>query len=488
MSRRLAQMTEENIEQGGRSAQRAVEEAGFSEELRKSLELKAAMADLTNVDGDNSRTQHTSSGLGTAVESFISESERNVDTSRPPLVNVQKTTLRIPRSLSTPSKSSISSGTPRPGVGSHTGLRLANALDQSEAYRSTQDANVVDDERARFRAEMKERFKPGGRQVAATLQGLAALADRRVEEAMSRGAFANLPRGKEIERDHNANSPFINTTEYFMNKMIQRQDIVPPWIEKQQEVTSTANKFRSGLRIAWKRHVARTIASWGGNLESQMKLASEYAFAEGLGGNLQAADNFQVAKQTNEMPTATIKDDLTTSDPELVSKQDIGSVATEGLVGESDVRLTGFVQSEASSSQNETRDTLGSNHSRQPTVEPFRDPQWERTERAYHQIAIANLNSLTRSYNLMAPDMAKKPYFSLERELRACFAAVAPQVADAIKERALASSVRGREHIVREPKGVLAKFTIDKAGHVYDEQRPQYGFREFWRDLFSKDK
>jgi hypothetical protein len=88
----------------------------------------------------------------------------------------------------------------------------------------------------------------------------------------------------------------------------------------------------------------------------------------------------------------------------------------------------------------------------------------------------------------MAPDMAKKPYFSLERELRACFAAVAPQVADAIKERALASSVRGREHIVREPKGVLAKFTIDKAGHVYDEQRPQYGFREFWRDLFSKDK
>jgi hypothetical protein len=485
MSRRLAQMTEENVERGGRSAQRAVEEAGFSKELRESLEQNVATADLTHVDSDNSHTEQNSSKQGAAVKSFTSESERNVDTSRQSLVNVQKTPLRIPRSLSTPSKSSTSNNTPRLGVGPHTGLRLANALDQSEAYRSAQDASAADDERARFRAEMKERFKPGGRQVAATLQGLAALADRRVEEAMSRGAFANLPRGKEIERDHNANSPFINTTEYFMNKMIQRQDIVPPWIEKQQEVTSTANKFRSGLRIAWKRHVARTIASWGSDLESQMKLANEYAFAESLSGK---SDNFQVAKQTYDLPTATIKDDLTTPDREIFSKQDIDHVALEGRVGENDMRPAGLVQSEASPSPNETDDTLGSGRSRQPTVEPFRDPQWERTERAYHQIAIANLNSLTRSYNLMAPDMAKKPYFSLDRELRACFAAVAPQVADAIKERALTSSVRGREHIVREPKGVLAKFTIDKAGHVYDEQRPQYGFREFWRDLFSKDK
>ena len=40
MSRRLAEMTDESIEQGGRSAQKAVEEAGFSEELKRRLEAR----------------------------------------------------------------------------------------------------------------------------------------------------------------------------------------------------------------------------------------------------------------------------------------------------------------------------------------------------------------------------------------------------------------------------------------------------------------
>ena len=38
MTERLAQMTEESIGQGGRSARKAVEAAGFSEELKKKLE------------------------------------------------------------------------------------------------------------------------------------------------------------------------------------------------------------------------------------------------------------------------------------------------------------------------------------------------------------------------------------------------------------------------------------------------------------------
>ena len=38
MSRRLAQMTDESIEQGGRSAKKAIDEGGFSEELKRRLE------------------------------------------------------------------------------------------------------------------------------------------------------------------------------------------------------------------------------------------------------------------------------------------------------------------------------------------------------------------------------------------------------------------------------------------------------------------
>ena len=40
MSEQLAQLTEEAIEQGGRGARKAVEEAGFSEELKKQLEAR----------------------------------------------------------------------------------------------------------------------------------------------------------------------------------------------------------------------------------------------------------------------------------------------------------------------------------------------------------------------------------------------------------------------------------------------------------------
>ena len=42
MSRRLSEMTEESMETGGRSAQKAIKEAGFSEDLKRELEEKIA--------------------------------------------------------------------------------------------------------------------------------------------------------------------------------------------------------------------------------------------------------------------------------------------------------------------------------------------------------------------------------------------------------------------------------------------------------------
>lgn len=40
MTRRLAQMTDESLEQGGRRVQNAIKEGGFSEELKSRLEAK----------------------------------------------------------------------------------------------------------------------------------------------------------------------------------------------------------------------------------------------------------------------------------------------------------------------------------------------------------------------------------------------------------------------------------------------------------------
>ncbi|KAF8432080.1 hypothetical protein BGX38DRAFT_1227045 [Terfezia claveryi] len=54
--------------------------------------------------------------------------------------------------------------------------------------------------------------------------------------------------------------------------------------------------------------------------------------------------------------------------------------------------------------------------------------------RFYHTLTVENLNNLIRSYNLLAPELAKKPYFSLERELNACYLDVAPQLANSSRK------------------------------------------------------
>ena len=48
LSRRLAEMTEESIESGGRTAQKIMDEAGFSEELKRKLEAKIQDSNFRN--------------------------------------------------------------------------------------------------------------------------------------------------------------------------------------------------------------------------------------------------------------------------------------------------------------------------------------------------------------------------------------------------------------------------------------------------------
>ena len=48
LSKRLAEMTEESIESGGRTAQKVMDEAGFSEELKRKLEAKIQETSFKN--------------------------------------------------------------------------------------------------------------------------------------------------------------------------------------------------------------------------------------------------------------------------------------------------------------------------------------------------------------------------------------------------------------------------------------------------------
>jgi len=281
----------------------------------------------------------------------------------------------------------------------------------------------------------------------------------------------NIPRGKAIERDARADNPFIDTTEYIMNKMIQRQDIVPPWIEKQQELMKAAHIFRARLRNDWKRHAARTIASRGGSLQEQMRAAERYAEAEKV-HNPKTRAVEQISVPTNA-----------TDDPVMVKIiQESRSISTNAPVQVLLATKQGQVTMPGST---QTQEGPLNMEPRTPLPPPFRIAAWEAAELSYLNLAITNLNNITRSYNLMAPDLAKKPYFSLGRELKSCYADIAPQLAQEIKERAMRPAKELVEKIGHKPGGVLERFATDQA-KIYDSKKPMYGFKDFWNDLWGE--
>lgn len=327
------------------------------------------------------------------------------------------------------------------------GTRIAEAKEATATYNLSRGPGLSEAERENLREEMRERFTPGARPMPASLQGFASLANERIEDAIARGQFSNIKRGKGVntERDHNANNAFMDTTEYFMNKMIQRQEIVPPWIEKQQELTKEVDRFRQRLRADWRRHAARIIASDGGSLEAQMRRAQAYAVAE---ARLAEREKIQKAFQDDaeQLPAES-------EPPNESAAETDPSGASKGL----------------------------------PPLQPLRDPHYFSIERPYHEVTVNNLNALARSYNLQAPPVARKPYLNLDRELAACIGDVAPTLAEEIRRRATEKVQSPSTAMNQKAANVMGSFSTMQASRVYDEDKSKgYGFREFWRDLFTR--
>ncbi|KAH8677669.1 hypothetical protein BX600DRAFT_506686 [Xylariales sp. PMI_506] len=475
MARRLMEATEDALFTGGRAGRRAVEEAGFSEELKERLLAKvqdakfrsdnaAAFAEAGMPDAAGQGTRFTAtSAPWTGSESTEDAVLRMLNDARKPLKPGLRGAPKLPDLKPVDMRIRRDSASP--------GRRAAGAREKAAAYSDlglkTNDIGLTPEEREAMRQEFRERFKPAARSMPATLTGLASLANERIEDAIARGQFKNIPRGKGVERDPRSDNPFVDTTEYIMNKMIKRQDIVPPWIEKQQELLKTAHSFRTRLRNDWKRHAARMIASKGGTLQEQMSRAQIYALAEEL-HNPRKHNVEQISVPTN-----------LTEDPVMVKvRQQLQTELASELSEES----------LAPSTADDAKEVVSDRAQLAPLPPPFRDPDWLRMERSYMDLAIANLNTITRSYNLMAPELAKKPYFSLERELNNCYADVAPQLADAIKERAARPAARPLvETIGHRPGGILDRFGKDShQAKIHDSKAPHYGFKEMWKDFFSR--
>lgn len=470
MARRLEEATEEALLTGGRPGRRAVEDAGFSEELKERL--------LAKVKDAQFRSEHACAFAEAEAPTLAGEGSRLIAASKPWTgeVATEDAVLRMLNDAHKPFKRELRGPVKLPDLqpvemrmnwegNVSAGKRAASARDKAAVYSGMgfkdREKGLSDEEREVLRKEFRERFKPAARAMPTTLTGLASLANERIEDAIARGQFKNIPRGKGVERDARSDNPFVDTTEYIMNKMIKRQEIVPPWIEKQQELVKSAHSFRSRLRNDWKRHAARMIASKGGSLDEQMKRATRYARSEEV-HNPRRRNVDQIAVPTNS-----------TDDPVMVKMR-------EQIVAE-------VVREQSPASSLESSESIQEN---EPVLDdeslppPFRDPDWVNTEQSYMDLAISNLNTLTRSYNLMAPELAKKPYFTLERELNNCYADVAPQLAKAIKDRTIRSS---KPFSVAESRsaGIFDRF--GQQGHVtkvYESKAPHYGFKEMWKDLW----
>ncbi|APA09681.1 hypothetical protein SS1G_06147 [Sclerotinia sclerotiorum 1980 UF-70] len=480
MSRRLAEATEDALLEGGRAGRKAVEEAGFSEELKARL--------LERVEASKFKAENASAFTEASLVSNLGRGSRDIATAQAWTGQeaTEDTVLRILNDARKPLNSALRGPgkIPSPVVDlrlkgqakQRPGQRLANARDKTSIYAISKDGQMSEQEREEMRKELKERFTPGARAMPNSIRGLAALANERIEDAIARGQFKNIPRGKAIERDARADNPFLDTTEYIMNKMIQRQDIVPPWIEKQQELVKTANIFRNRLRNDWKRHAARTIASRGGTLQEQMRTAEIYARSEAFHNPKKRAIE-QISVPTNA-----------TSDPVMVKIiQEVSTSSNEEPIVQVLAETEGVEIDVAKVTPPESEKQSPPDQPSTAVPPPFRIPSWEEAEQSYLNLAIADLNSKTRSYNLMAPDLAKKPYFSLERELKSCYADVAPQLAEAIKERATRPARELVEKIGHRSGGIMERFGASSVT-VHDSKRPLYGFREFWNDLFGEKR
>lgn len=193
MSRRLAEATEDALMEGGRAGRKAVEEAGFSEELKDKLleRIKAASfqsdnaaafaeADLSSSVGRGSRDIATAQAW-TGTEAQGDTILRMLDDARKPL----KPGLRGPAKMPSPIVGLRLKREPK----QRPGQRLANARDKTSIYAISKDTNMTDKEREDMRRELKERFTPAARAMPNSIRGLAALANERIEDAIARGQF-----------------------------------------------------------------------------------------------------------------------------------------------------------------------------------------------------------------------------------------------------------------------------------------------------------
>ncbi|KAF9480164.1 hypothetical protein BDN70DRAFT_805663 [Pholiota conissans] len=93
-----------------------------------------------------------------------------------------------------------------------------------------------------------------------SIKGWNSLIEDKIENARKAGVFNSIKgRGKPLERTTDEYNPFIAREEFLMNRIVQRNNAAPPWIEIQRELDTAVATFREILRQAWIRRTIRVL-------------------------------------------------------------------------------------------------------------------------------------------------------------------------------------------------------------------------------------
>lgn len=97
----------------------------------------------------------------------------------------------------------------------------------------------------------------------------------------------------------------------------------------------------------------------------------------------------------------------------------------------------------------------------------WRDTEWEAREKSYHDTALAEINSLVRKYNGMAPYAVRRAPYSLEAELSKVYQESGEDIL-----RGLAERVNGSSGSTTRPSADLDDEKTGAEGMAADELAP----------------
>ncbi|SEI31852.1 YALIA101S02e03598g1_1 [Yarrowia lipolytica] len=258
--------------------------------------------------------------------------------------------------------------------------RLSGARDQSLDYtmdKVTGTKPVKDEEMSATRRRALDSM--GTLNGPVILSGIQSIADQRIEDARKRGQFDGIKRGVPLDLKHSSN-PMIDDTEYFLNSMLKRQNILPPWIERQTKLGVKTDRLISDMRVSFIRHVVHSVVRKSKRLEDVLGSLDKHSYENG-------------------------------------------------------------------------------------------DPSWEQNALKYHETALEGLNSSIRSYNLQAPQPARRGYLSFEDILKCVYSDV---------DKAI------RQEVIREMTAEKKKPPqLYERKVIREKELPKWRVKDMWGHLFG---